>query len=123
MEIKSITLRENVSLYTKEKIRGMFEIQKSGGKTSSGEIGRDITNVVSSNLEHMQVPKYVYRKKITRWNAYGGNSFWWIYTNLGQNITGQGQIKKEHGSLPNHIARTLTARRICLGRSKSSILI
>ena len=30
---------------------------------------------------------------------------------------------KEHGSLPNHIARTLTARRICLGRSKSSILI
>ena len=32
-------------------------------------------------------------------------------------------ITKEHGSLPNHIARTLTARRICLGRSKSSILI
>ena len=30
---------------------------------------------------------------------------------------------KEHGSLPSHIARTLTARRICLGRSKSSILI
>ena len=32
-------------------------------------------------------------------------------------------IHKEHGSLPNHIARTLTAHRICLGRSKSSILI
>ena len=30
---------------------------------------------------------------------------------------------KEHGCLPNSIARTLTARRICLGRSKSSILI
>ena len=32
-------------------------------------------------------------------------------------------LQKEHGSLPNHIARTLTARRICLGRSKSLILI
>ena len=32
------------------------------------------------------------------------------------------RAKKEHGSLPNHIAQTLTARRICLGRSKSSIL-
>ena len=31
--------------------------------------------------------------------------------------------EKEHGSLPIQIARTLTARRICLGRSKSSILI
>ena len=30
---------------------------------------------------------------------------------------------KEHGSLPHHIAQTLTARRICLGHSKSSILI
>ena len=34
----------------KEKYRGMFEIQKSGDKKSSGEIGLDI--------EHMQVPKW-----------------------------------------------------------------
>ena len=32
-------------------------------------------------------------------------------------------LQKEHGSLPNHIARTLTARRICLGGSKCPILI
>ena len=30
---------------------------------------------------------------------------------------------KEHGSLPHHIARTLTARKICLGHRISSILI
>ena len=30
---------------------------------------------------------------------------------------------KEHGSLPHHIARTLIARRICLGHIISSILI
>ena len=34
---------------TKQKYRGMFETQKSGNKTSSGEIGLDI--------ENMQVPK------------------------------------------------------------------
>ena len=32
-------------------------------------------------------------------------------------------LLKEHGSLPHHIGRTLTARRICLGLSISSILI
>ena len=31
--------------------------------------------------------------------------------------------KKEHGSLPNHIAWTLTARRICPGHGISSLLI
>ena len=40
-----------------------------------------------------------------------------------QQIVGIPMGTKEHGSLPHHIARTLTARRICLGHSKSSILI
>ena len=30
---------------------------------------------------------------------------------------------KDHGSLPHHFARTLTARRICLGHCKTSVLI
>ena len=37
--IKGITLFNNEA---KEKYRGVFEIQKSGDKTSSGEIGLDI---------------------------------------------------------------------------------
>ena len=41
---------------------------------------------------------------------------------LTKEMPSHGQVK-EHGSLPNHIARTFNARRSCLGRSKSSILI
>ena len=37
--------------------------------------------------------------------------------------TNTARPSKEHGLLPHHIARTLTARRICLGHSISSILI
>ena len=33
------------------------------------------------------------------------------------------KTSEKHGPLPHHIARTLTARRICLGHSISSILI
>ena len=43
------------SFKAKEKYRGMFETQKSGNKTSSGEIGLDISFIY---IEHMQVPKW-----------------------------------------------------------------
>ena len=39
----------------KEKYRGMFEIQKSGDKTSSGEIGLDIRTHASPNVGQDQV--------------------------------------------------------------------
>ena len=39
----------------KEKYRGMFEIQKSGDKTSSGEIGLDITTHASPKVGQDQV--------------------------------------------------------------------
>ena len=49
-------------LKAKEKYRGVFEIQKSGDKTSSGEIGLDIRTHASPKMghmqhKHMQVPK------------------------------------------------------------------
>ena len=37
-------------LEAKQKYRGMFETQKSGNKTSSGEIGLNIRTFVSSKL-------------------------------------------------------------------------
>ena len=39
----------------KEKYRGMFEIQKSGDKTSSGEIGLDIRTHTSPKVGQDQV--------------------------------------------------------------------
>ena len=39
----------------KEKYRGMFEIQKSGDKTSSGEIGLDIRTHASPKVGQDQV--------------------------------------------------------------------
>ena len=39
----------------KEKYRGIFEIQKSGDKTSSGEIGLDIRTHASPKVGHDQV--------------------------------------------------------------------
>ena len=39
----------------KEKYRGVFEIQKSGDKTSSGEIGLDIRTHASPNVGQDQV--------------------------------------------------------------------
>ena len=39
----------------KQKYRGMFETQKSGDKTSSGEIGLDITTNTSPKVGHDQV--------------------------------------------------------------------
>ena len=39
----------------KEKYRGVFEIQKSGDKTSSGEIGLDIRTHASPKVGHDQV--------------------------------------------------------------------
>ena len=41
--------------YAKEKYQGMFEIQKSGDKTSSGEIGLDIRTHASPKVEQDQV--------------------------------------------------------------------
>ena len=43
------------SLKAKEKYRGMFEIQKSGDKTSLGEIGLDITIHASPKVGQDQV--------------------------------------------------------------------
>ena len=37
-------------IWAKEKYRGMFEIQKSGDKTSSGEIGLDIRTHASPKV-------------------------------------------------------------------------
>ena len=42
-------------LLAKEKYRGMFEIQKSGNKTSSGEIGLDIKTHASPKVGQDQV--------------------------------------------------------------------
>ena len=42
-------------LKAKEKYRGMFEIQKSGDKTSSGEIGIDIRTLASPKVGQDQV--------------------------------------------------------------------
>ena len=41
---------ETVSCKAKEKYQGMFEIQKSGDKTSSGEIGLDIRTHASPEV-------------------------------------------------------------------------
>ena len=42
-------------IWAKEKYRGMFEIQKSGDKTSSGEIGLDIRTHASPKVGQDQV--------------------------------------------------------------------
>ena len=42
-------------LYAKDKYRGVFEIQKSGDKTSSGEIGLDIRTHASPKVGQDQV--------------------------------------------------------------------
>ena len=41
-KLVALTFHRFYVLKAKEKFRGMFEIQKSGDKTSSGEIGLDI---------------------------------------------------------------------------------
>ena len=41
-----------------EKYRGVFEIQKSGDKTSSGEIGLDIRTHASPKVGQDQVSKF-----------------------------------------------------------------
>ena len=46
---------QNVALEAKEKYRGVFEIQKSGDKTSSGEIGLDIRTHASPKVGQDQV--------------------------------------------------------------------
>ena len=43
----------------KEKYRGMFEIQKSGDKTSSGEIGLDIRTHASPKVGQDQVSEHI----------------------------------------------------------------
>ena len=43
------------TLEAKEKYRGVFEIQKSGDKTSSGEIGLDIRTYASPKVGQDQV--------------------------------------------------------------------
>ena len=46
---------KSVACYPKEKYRGMFEIQKSGDKTRTGEIGLDIRTHASPKLGQDQV--------------------------------------------------------------------
>ena len=53
-------------LKAKEKYRGMFEIQKSGDKTSSGEIGLDIRTHASPKLGQDQVSGGV---SVPSWHA------------------------------------------------------
>ena len=48
-------LNERFFREAKEKYRGMFEIQKSGDKTSSGEIGLDIRTHASPKVRQDQV--------------------------------------------------------------------
>ena len=50
----------------KEKYRGMFEIQKSGDKTSSGEIGLDIRTHASPKVGQDQVSGGV---RVLCWHA------------------------------------------------------
>ena len=45
----------NIQFKAKEKYRGVFEIQKSGDKTSSGEIGLDIRTHASPKVGQDQV--------------------------------------------------------------------
>ena len=44
-----------LALHAKSKNRGMFETQKSGEKTSSGEIGLNIRTLASPNVGQDQV--------------------------------------------------------------------
>ena len=44
-----------LKLRAKQKYRGMFETQKCGNKTSSGEIGLNITTLASPNVGQDQV--------------------------------------------------------------------
>ena len=53
-------------LKAKEKYQGMFEIQKSGNKTSSGEIGLDIRTHASPKVGHDQVSGGV---SVLSWHA------------------------------------------------------
>ena len=55
LHVKGIILPENFPYEAKEKCRGMFEIQKSGDKTSSGEIGLDIRTHASPQVGQDQV--------------------------------------------------------------------
>ena len=57
-------------LYAKEKYRGVFEIQKSGDKTSSVEIGLDIRTHASPKVGQDQVSGYHVQFLKDRW---------WIY--------------------------------------------
>ena len=50
----------------KEKYQGMFESQKSGDKTSSGEIGLDIRTHASPSVEQDQVSRGV---SVLCWHA------------------------------------------------------
>ena len=48
-------------LQAKEKYRGVFEIQRSGDKTSSGEIGLDIRTYASHKVGQDQVQEFLDR--------------------------------------------------------------
>ena len=50
-----MTGKVSTTYEAKEKYRGMFEIQKSGDKTSSGEIGLDITAHANPKVGHDKV--------------------------------------------------------------------
>ena len=53
--VKDWNATESLEFQAKEKYRGVFEIQKSGDKTSSGEIGLDIRTHASPNVGQDQV--------------------------------------------------------------------
>ena len=60
----NITLNFTLTLNpyeAKEKYRGMFEIQKSGDKTSSGEIGLDIRTHASPKVGQDQVGRFLFQ--------------------------------------------------------------
>ena len=51
-----ISNQSNTGQKQKQKYRGMFETQKSGNKTSSGEIGLNIRTFASPKVVQDQVP-------------------------------------------------------------------
>ena len=72
----------------KEKYRGMFEIQKSGDKTSSGEIGLDIRTHASPKVVQDQVSGGV---SVLCWHMFYGN-----LAQLGTESHGDGKAHGQH---------------------------
>ena len=63
----------------KQKYRGMFESQKSGNKTSSGEMGLNIKTLVSPNVGQGQVSEWV---SVHCWHAaFVANVLWKLLAN------------------------------------------